>query len=296
MYKDDGDKLHAALQKPVRMAKLPPFYKQCKKCDKVFRTSGGNHAYCIDCTSVTCKECKTEFKVKGATVSRYCSRECSVVGQKGKKKGPYKVNKEAQARASDTLRKRYQGVDREELIEKVSSLTREAMQRPDVQEKIRAKRRPLTAAHKAKISAALGGKTPSNYHDIIKENKYSSKFGWLELGGQRHYMRSSWERNIARYLEWLKEQGQIKGWDYECHRFIFEQIQFGNRTYLPDFKVFENDGSYYWIEVKGYMTKASVTKLRRMQKYYPEEKIQLLDSDQYQSLRKDLRYLIDGWE
>lgn len=37
-----------------------------------------------------------------------------------------------------------------------------------------------------------------------------SKFGWIEFGPRRLYMRSSWERNYARYLEFVKQHGDIK--------------------------------------------------------------------------------------
>ena len=33
--------------------------------------------------------------------------------------------------------------------------------------------------------------------------------GWLEIGGKRCYMRSAWERNVARYYQWLKDQGGL---------------------------------------------------------------------------------------
>jgi hypothetical protein len=36
---------------------------------------------------------------------------------------------------------------------------------------------------------------------IYRGARRHSLQGWLELGGKRYYMKSIWERNIARYLE-----------------------------------------------------------------------------------------------
>lgn len=109
------------------------------------------------------------------------------------------------------------------------------------------------------------------------------------------YFRSSWEANYARYLNWLIEQGEIAKWEFEAETFRFP-VSRGNMTYLPDFKVTNNDGSVEYHEVKGYMDKGSATKLKRMAKYYPDVKMVLVDKPYYQALQKQLRNLISGWE
>ena len=100
-------------------------------------------------------------------------------------------------------------------------------------------------------------------------NKY--KGGKREdLGGL--FVRSGWEANYARYLNWMKERGEIKDWKYEIERFEFP-IKRGTRSYTPDFKVWEKDGSVVYHEVKGWITQKGRTRLKRMSKYYPEIKI-----------------------
>lgn len=128
-----------------------------------------------------------------------------------------------------------------------------------------------------------------------RTNNHESKKGWLEIGGQRHYMRSSWERNYARYLQWLKVNKQIMEWDYEPKRFEFPE-RHGNNSYLPDFLITENSGRKYWVEIKGHMTQGSRTKLKRFAKYFPEETLILLDQDQYRKLARDVKKLVPGWE
>jgi hypothetical protein len=78
--------------------------------------------------------------------------------------------------------------------------------------------------------------------------------------------------------------------------FQFDTIKKGNRSYIPDFKIINNDGSIEYHEVKGYMDAASKTKLKRMAKYYPEIKIVLIDSPVYRELHKQLKNLIPNWE
>jgi len=114
-----------------------------------------------------------------------------------------------------------------------------------------------------------------------------TKKGWREFpSGKKHYFRSEWEMNYADYLEWLVSAGEIKDWQFEADTFWFEKIKRGVRSYLPDFKVFNNDGSIEYHEVKGWMDDKSATKLKRMAKYYPEIKLVLIDACQYKSIMK----------
>ncbi len=121
-----------------------------------------------------------------------------------------------------------------------------------------------------------------------------SEHAWIEIGGKTFYMHSKWERNYARYLQWLKRNGQIAEWDYEPRTFDFPEAH-GNNSYLPDFLVTENDGRRYYVEIKGYMTRGSKVKMKRFRKYFPEETLVLVDADQYRKLARDLKRL-PGWE
>ena len=124
----------------------------------------------------------------------------------------------------------------------------------------------------------------------------SWKAGWREIGGKRNYYRSRWEANYARYLEWLKQRGDIKEWAHEPETFWFEAIRRGVRSYKPDFRVWENDGSSKLHEVKGYMDDRSRTTLARMAKYHPQEKIVLIKEREYNAIARMLFRMIEGWE
>lgn len=115
-----------------------------------------------------------------------------------------------------------------------------------------------------------------------------------DLGGL--FVRSSWEANYARYLNFLIHQRQIKSWEYEVDTFEFKGIKRGSRFYTPDFKVFNLDGSFEYHEVKGYMDSRSQTKLKRMAKYHPQVKIILIQRREYQEILEKLGRVIPNWE
>jgi hypothetical protein len=103
--------------------------------------------------------------------------------------------------------------------------------------------------------------------------------------------RSGWEQNYAYYLEWLKKQGEIKDWEYEPQRYYFIDYKvkppkpLGN-GYLPDFKVINNDGSWYLVEIKG--RRQGINKLKRMKRFYPEIKVELIEAKEYNELKRKI--------
>lgn len=120
-------------------------------------------------------------------------------------------------------------------------------------------------------------------------------------GGKRDdlnglYVRSSWEANWARYLNWLKEQGEIIEWEYEPETFWFEGIKRGNVSYTPDFRIKNLDGSIEYHEIKGYMDDRSRVKLQRMKKYHPEINIIVVATDEYKATEERIKPFIANWE
>lgn len=147
-------------------------------------------------------------------------------------------------------------------------------------------RPPMTQAARQKISDANSGKLPANLGYV---GKYMNvKRGWFGINGKQMFFRSRWEANYALYLDFLVKQGIILKWEYEPFVFVFHKIQFGTRSYCPDFKVYNLDGSSYYDEVKGYMDDKSKTKIKRMAKYYPEITLNIIDGKEYRALEKKL--------
>lgn len=110
------------------------------------------------------------------------------------------------------------------------------------------------------------------------------------------FFRSRWEANYARFLNLLAARGEIDRWEYEPDTFWFEKIKRGVRSYTPDFKVWLHDGSFYYVEVKGWMDAKSKTKLRRMKKYHPKVDLRLVDAKAYRELDKTVAGAIPTWE
>ena len=85
------------------------------------------------------------------------------------------------------------------------------------------------------------------------------------------FFRSGWEANIFRLLKLDKNITHI---EYEPMDFTFWQfgVKKGTISYTPDFRIYFQDGTYQWIEVKGgWLKQTDKTKIRRFKKYYPEE-------------------------
>ena len=152
-----------------------------------------------------------------------------------------------------------------------------------------------------------GGMTQEQKDDFIlsirkarvgrpNKSRGSWKAGWREVGGDSIFFRSRWEANYARYLEWLRSIGQIVSWEHEPYTFWFDGIKRGCVSYLPDFRVKNENGLVEWHEVKGWMDDRSKTVLKRMAKYHPGEKIVLVQEKQYKEIRDKVSRMIAGWE
>lgn len=113
----------------------------------------------------------------------------------------------------------------------------------------------------------------------IKGKTYTAHQSWKEIDGREIFFRSDWEYKFALWLQGLKAKHVIQNWEHEPETFWFNAIKRGVRSYTPDFKVVNPDGSHYWVEVKGYMDAKSRTKLKRFRKYYPTEQLVLADKD-----------------
>lgn len=131
-----------------------------------------------------------------------------------------------------------------------------------------------------------------NLRALRKGHKLHGSGKRTDLNGL--YVRSVWEANIARYLNWLLKIGEIKSWEYEPTEFSFP-IKRGNNSYKPDFHVTEKDGRTYYLEVKGFMDENSRVKLKRMKKFFPEVEVRIIDPPRYKAIAK-WRHLIGNWE
>lgn len=131
-------------------------------------------------------------------------------------------------------------------------------------------------------------------NNTLTTNYTRCKHGVVVIGGKEHFYRSEWEVNIAAYYEFLKSKGEIIEWEYEPIVFWFEKIKLGVRSYKPDFRITAKDGIVYYVEVKGWMDDKSKTKIKRMEIYYPNIKLEILGADRYNAISK-MKSLIPYW-
>jgi len=124
-----------------------------------------------------------------------------------------------------------------------------------------------------------------------KTRVFTNRQGWKTIGEKRIYFRSNWEVAYAKYLQFLKEKKLILEWEHEPETFWFENIKRGVRSYLPDFKVTQCDGSYHYVEVKGYMDAKSKTKIKRFKKYYPKEHLVVIEALWFKEMKTKLQIM-----
>ena len=73
--------------------------------------------------------------------------------------------------------------------------------------------------------------------------------------------------------------------------FWFEGIKRGVTSYLPDFKVLHLNGTYEYVETKGYMDSKSQTKIKRMAKYHPQVKLRVVDKEWFKNNLQSIKSL-----
>lgn len=130
----------------------------------------------------------------------------------------------------------------------------------------------------------------------IASGNHRSVQAWRTIGGKRCFLRSKLEANYCRYLQFLKECGEIKDWEHEPCTFWFDGIRRGVCSYLPDFRVENKDGEISFHETKGYLDAKSKTKLKRMAKYHPDVKMVYIGQKEFSAITRTARKLIRDWE
>jgi len=108
------------------------------------------------------------------------------------------------------------------------------------------------------------------------QKEYNNTWVHDIIGGKEHTYRSKGEHRIAKYLELLKVSGHIKDWAYEQTKFCFPSEKDPVKTWLVDFDILENDGTFYYIEFKGHVEPDVKRKLFLLAKYRPEVKVDMV--------------------
>jgi hypothetical protein len=162
---------------------------------------------------------------------------------------------------------------------------------------IKSWKNPDNYVNKEEYRQILSDRASKNQNTGIFKGGYSrGKMGKYLINGKEIFFRSLWESNYALYLDFLIKQNKILKWEYESETFWFLEIKRGVRSYKPDFKVYNIDGSIVYHEVKGYMDNKSKTKLNRMRIYYPNIKIELICQKEYKAILSSLNGIIEFYK
>jgi DNA polymerase III alpha subunit len=138
---------------------------------------------------------------------------------------------------------------------------------------------------RAKLSVRFSGTGNPMYGRPPKETKTYTKSGYREDLG--HYVRSSWEADLARVFRHL-------GWEYQYEPRTFELSRENGTTltYTPDFYVPEQNTFY---EVKGWMDSASAEKIVLFREQYPEQNLIVVDKTLFAEFQVQYANLV-AWE
>ena len=143
----------------------------------------------------------------------------------------------------------------------------------------------LAAELRAKTSARMrGAGNPMYGRSHQGPTAYSAAGFRADLG---HYVRSSWEADFARVLNYCGMK-----YEYEPRRFTLQRADGGTLTYAPDFFVPE---LHCWYEIKGWMDQRSAEKIRLFKEQYADERLVVIDKTQFAELQMRYRDLVT-WE
>lgn len=114
------------------------------------------------------------------------------------------------------------------------------------------------------------------FDETPPRRKYGNRPVSVEIDGKMFHFRSKAEYDVAEYLHLLKQSGYIKDFAYEQTKFCFPSEAEPIKTWLLDFDILENDGSFYYIEVKGRVEPDTKSKLKLLNTYRPEVRVDMV--------------------
>lgn len=84
---------------------------------------------------------------------------------------------------------------------------------------------------------------------------YGGRTKWfnVETSNGEIRVQGTYEVRACRILDYWKSSNKIKDWEYSNDRYNYISEDNKEHTYLVDFKIINNDSSFYYIETKGYI-------------------------------------------
>jgi len=113
---------------------------------------------------------------------------------------------------------------------------------------------------------------------------YGGTTKWVNYKNIR--VQGSYELRACKILDKWKDQGKIQNWEYTKDRVKYLGADGNTHTYLLDFKVIENDGTFYYVETKGYIKDNDVLKWEAIRKHNRLEIWQDAELKKYEKLKQ----------
>ncbi len=116
--------------------------------------------------------------------------------------------------------------------------------------------------HTEKVYCSLSCKmrSPSHREKARDSTRQAYALGKDVYGGYTKWhiykgikVQGTYEYRTCIVLDSWLALNKIKGWEYTSDRFPYKDASGSEHRYLLDFKVYENDGSFYYLEVKGWV-------------------------------------------
>ena len=137
------------------------------------------------------------------------------------------------------------------------------------------------AGFRRETSARMSGR---NNHMFGKPSP-NAKRGYREDLG--HYVRSSWEADYARVLNYLSEP-----YEYEPKTFLLIDEDGTEMNYTPDFYLPQQD---QWVEIKGFMRPLDQKKIDLFREQYPDHALSVVSATRFAEFELEFRDLV-AWE
>jgi len=113
---------------------------------------------------------------------------------------------------------------------------------------------------------------------------YGGKTKWFIYNGIK--VQGTYELRACKILDDWKEHGKIASWEYTKDRIKYFDDHGKIHNYLLDFKVFRNDGSFYYIETKGYVKNVDILKWAEVSKQYELQVWRESDLRKYENIKQ----------
>ncbi len=146
------------------------------------------------------------------------------------------------------------------------------------------KRKGYVCSEETRQKMIKAGQARKGRPDLLPKHGGRGKGGFREDIG--HYVRSRWEANFARYLNYM-------GMPYEYEPKTFSLSD--TLTYTPDFRI-HHHGIDIYIELKGWMSDKCKQKIDTFRIVCPNEHLLVVGADKYKALAKVYEPIIPNWE